>query len=131
LLVLVDQGFQTGRAAYAPTAFYDTSLDGADVNHAFTAQLAWQAMPRLKLSASDVFTQSDEPSQADRLDLRRGRQRFTDNLLSLTGDYVIDVYDARLLSSVDLLVRRYDSHAYTWRDCFGHHPQEQHADARL
>jgi hypothetical protein len=46
----------------------------------------------LKLSASDVFTQSDEPSQADRLDLRRGRQRFTDNLLSLTGDYVIDVY---------------------------------------
>jgi hypothetical protein len=92
LLVLVDQGFLTGRAAYAPTAFYDTSLDEADVNHAFTAQLAWQAMPRLKLSASDVFTQSDEPSQADRLDLRRGRQRFTYNLLSLTGDYVIDVY---------------------------------------
>ena len=88
-------------------------------------------MPRLKLSASDVFTQSDEPSQADRLDLRRGRHRFTDNLLSLTGDYVIDVYTMQGYYRVSTFWSDdNDSHAYTWRDCFDH-PQEQHADARL
>ena len=92
LLVLVDLGLLTGQAAYYPTVFYDSSLDKADVNHAFSGQLTWQALPRLKLSASEVFTQGDEPSQADRLSLRTGRQQFTSNLLSLTGDYVFDPY---------------------------------------
>ena len=92
LLVLVDLGLLTGQAAYYPTVFYDSSLDKADVNNAFSGQLTWQALPRLKLSASEVFTQGDEPSQADRLSLRTGRQQFTSNLLSLTGDYVFDPY---------------------------------------
>ena len=92
LRVLVDLGFLTGQAAYTPMVFYDTALDKGDVHQAFAGKLAWQAMPRLKLSASDVLRQGDEPSEADQLGLTSGRQEFTSNLLSLTADYVFDPY---------------------------------------
>ena len=48
LLVLVDLGLLTGEAAYYPTVFYDSSLDKADVNNAFSGQLTWQALPRFR-----------------------------------------------------------------------------------
>jgi hypothetical protein len=92
LLVLFDRGFLTGRAAYTPTAFYDTADDTAGLNHAFTSQIAWQATPRLRLSASDTFAHTDEPGRADRLELRRGREKFTTNLFSLASDYVLEPY---------------------------------------
>jgi Putative beta-barrel porin 2 len=92
LLVLFDGGLLTGQGAYTPTAFYDTSPGEANVNHLFASQLAWQATPRLKLSASDAFTESDEPEGADRLNLRRGRQTFRSNTFSLIGEYLFEPY---------------------------------------
>jgi hypothetical protein len=92
LLVLFDRGFLTGWAGYTPMVFYDTSEDDVGVNHAFIGQIAWQATPRLRLTASDTFAQTDEPARADRLDLRRGREKFTSNLFSLTSDYVVEPY---------------------------------------
>jgi hypothetical protein len=92
LLVLFDRAFLTGQAAYTPTAFYDTADDTAGLNHAFTGHIAWQATPRLRLSASDAFAHTDEPSRADRLELRRGREKFTTNVFSLTSDYHLEPY---------------------------------------
>ena len=92
LLVLFDRGFLTGRAGYTPTVFYDTAVDEVGVNHAFIGQIAWQATPRLRLTASDAFAHTDEPVRADRLDLRRGRETFTTNLFTFTSDYVVEPY---------------------------------------
>jgi hypothetical protein len=97
LQVLLNTGLLTGQASYAPTAFYDTSNNEAGVNHALAALLNWQATPRLRLSVGDNFARTDEPERADRLNLRRGRETFTSNVLSLVGDYVVEPYAAQAL----------------------------------
>jgi predicted porin len=95
LLVLLDHATLTGSVSYTPTAFYDSSVEEANLNHALTALLAWQATPRFKLSLGEVFTRSDEPERANRLNLRRARRQFTSNQTSVTGDYVFEPFTAQ------------------------------------
>jgi Putative beta-barrel porin 2 len=91
--VLVDTGFLTGQATYTLSAFHDSSLDQFGVHHLFAGDLAWQATPRLKFTLADTLTKSDNPIQADRLDLRLARQEFTSNLLSLGSAYALGLID--------------------------------------
>ena len=91
--VLLDTGVLTGQATYTLSAFHDSSLDQFGVHHLFAGDLAWQATPRLKFTLADTLTKSDNPVQADRLDLRLARQEFTSNLLSLGSAYSLGLID--------------------------------------
>jgi hypothetical protein len=91
--VRLDTGFLTGQAVYTLSAFHDSAVERFGVHHAFVGQLAWQAAPRWKFTLADTLTQSDNPAQADRLDLRLARQEFTSNLLSLSSDYSLGLID--------------------------------------
>lgn len=91
--VLLDSGFLTGQAAYILSAFHDSSDGHLGAHHQFTGHLAWQATPRLKLTLADALTNSDNPAQADRLNLRLARQEFTSNLLSLGSEYSLGTID--------------------------------------
>ena len=93
LRVGLDTGFLTGRATYTLSAFLDSSLDQAGVHHLFAGQLAWDVTPRWKLTLADSLTKSDNPVQADRLNLQLTRQEFTSNLLSLESAYSLDGVD--------------------------------------
>ena len=89
----LDTGFLTGQATFTLPVFHDSSVDQLGVHHLFVGDLAWQATPRLKVTLSDTFTHSDNPSQADRLNLRLARQEFTSHLLSLGSAYSLDLTD--------------------------------------
>jgi hypothetical protein len=93
LLVLFERGFLSGQAAYTPTVFHDTAVDDTGVRHNFAGRLAWQVTPRFRLSAADTLVQSDNPVLADRLTLRRGREEFTSNQFTLTGEYSLPLLD--------------------------------------
>ena len=95
LQALLDTGFLTGQATYTLSGFYDSAVDQAGVHHLFAGELAWQATPRLKFTLADTLTKSDNPAQADRLDLRLVRQEFTSNLLSLGSAYSLGLIDTR------------------------------------
>ena len=95
LLLLVRHPFLNGQAAYTPLAFYDSSDDRADVNHAFAGSLTWDVVPRFQLTVSDSFNNSDQAGAADRLNLRRGRERFTTNGASITGTYTFEPFLAQ------------------------------------
>lgn len=88
-----DTGFLTGRAAYTLSAFHDSSADQMGIHHLFACDFAWQATPRLKFILGDTFTKSDDPAQADRLNLRLGRQDFTSNVLSLGSAYSLSLIE--------------------------------------
>jgi hypothetical protein len=93
LQVLLDTGFLTGQATYTLSGFHDTAVNQFGVHHLFAGELAWQATPRLKFTLADTLTQSDDPIQADRLNLRLARQEFTSNLLSLGSAYALGLID--------------------------------------
>jgi Putative beta-barrel porin 2 len=95
LLVLLDRGVLTGQASYRLSAFHDSSTQELGDHHALAAQLAWQATPRLKLTLAESFVKSDEPSQADRLEVSAGRREFTRNLLSLGSEYSIGTIETK------------------------------------
>ena len=93
LRVRLDTGFLTGQATYTLSAFHDSSRDQSGLHHLFVGDLAWEVTPRWKLTAADSLTKSDNPIQADRLNLRLARQEFTSNLLSLGSAYSLDLVD--------------------------------------
>ena len=93
LQVLLDTGLLTGQATYTLSGFHDSAVDQFGVHHLFAGELAWQATPRLKFTLADTLTKSDNPIQADRLNLRLARQEFTSNLLSLGSAYSLGLID--------------------------------------
>ena len=95
LLLLVRHPFLNGQLGYTPLAFYDSSDERADVNHLFNGTLTWEVVPRFRLTVSDSFTDSDQPAQADRLNLRTGRERFTSNGASILGEYIFEPFTAQ------------------------------------
>jgi len=95
LLILLQHPFLTGQLSYTPLAYYDSSSKDAAVNHALAAQAIWEITPRLKLTGTEAFTQSDQPAAADRLNLRQGREQFTSNTASITGDYLFEPFAAQ------------------------------------
>ena len=104
LEVLLDSGLLTGQASYRLTGFHDSSANDFGTQHAFAGAIAWQATPRLRLTAADAFVQSDDPGQADRLNVSNRRRDFTRNLLSLGAEYTLGTIETRgyyLLSIFD------------------------------
>jgi hypothetical protein len=96
LTVLLNAGFLTGRAAYTLAGSYDSSLpDELSLFNSLSGRLSLEATPRLKLNASYGLTQSDQPSQADRLGLRQERQKFTSNAVSLDALYSLANVDLK------------------------------------
>lgn len=90
LTVLLDSGFLTGLATYSLAGSYDTSLpDELSLFNSLVGRLSLEATPRLKLTATEALTQSDQPDQADRLGLRQARRKFTSNAFSLGAVYSI------------------------------------------
>src|SRR5207244_12121958 len=91
-----DYGLLTGSAAYTLDAFYDSLAKTPGFHHSLAALLAWQATPRLRLSVAESLLESDNPTQADRLQLNQARQKFTSNQLSLTSEYSLgSIVDTR------------------------------------
>ena len=88
----INSAFTKGAIQYALSAAHDSSQKGDDINffHSLVGSVSWEATPRLRLTVIEGFTYSDEPTQADRLSLRRQRQTFTSNTLGLNADYVLD-----------------------------------------
>jgi hypothetical protein len=95
LQVLLDSGSLTGSAAYTLSAFYDTQPKEPGFHHTLAALLAWQATPRLRLSLAEAFLVSDDPAQADSLQLEQARRTFTSNQLSLTGEYSLGTIEPK------------------------------------
>jgi len=58
------------------------------VNAAITQILS----PRLTLTATESYTRSDEPSQADTFGLNRQRQTFSSNTFGLSANWLIDIF---------------------------------------
>lgn len=83
------KGIFTGNVGLA----YDT-VDSSHKVHVFpTASLALRQTlnPRLSLTVTDAYTQSDEPSQADAFGLRTERRTFQSNSFGLIADYLMDL----------------------------------------
>jgi hypothetical protein len=91
-----------GRVAYTLTAAHDTNAPSDDhfsLFHGLSAVLAWDATPWLTFQVTETFTRSDEPRQADALDLRRGREVFSINTLTAEAIYRINLFQARAFYS--------------------------------
>lgn len=93
--VLVDRGVLIGIGAYRFQTSHDTSTDDIRFDHTLNGRLTWEPTPRFRLSVTETFTQSDEPEQADRLDLNVGRREFTRNFFGVDVDYLIGLIDTR------------------------------------
>jgi hypothetical protein len=87
--LLVRNARLTGRLGYTLAAVHDTAPDDIGLFHTVLGQIGWEPTPRLQLSLSHVFTQSDDPEQVDRLGLRRERRRFSRNVLSAGSSWAI------------------------------------------
>src|SRR5262249_34559746 len=86
-IALLDNGPLTGRATYTLGGFFDSSSEEFGLQHFFVGQLSWQATPRLRFTLDDSLAHTDNPTQANQLNLRLIRQQYTSNVLSLTADY--------------------------------------------
>ena len=92
----IDLGINTaltkGSLSYVLGIIHDSSSPSGDVEvfHRLNAQASWDASPRLRLTILDSFVRSDEPTQADRLSLRRERRLFTSNAFTARSEYRID-----------------------------------------
>lgn len=87
--LLINGARTTGQVGYTLSGAYDHSTDATNLFHLLVGQVSWQATPRLQITAADALTRTDEPEQADRLNLRRERRTFTINTFSLGADYRI------------------------------------------
>ena len=88
LILLINGAFTKGQIGYTLLGTQDSSTEETGLFHSLLGQVSWEATPRLRLTASDVLTRSDEPARADQLGLRRGRRTFTSNGFSLASDYL-------------------------------------------
>jgi hypothetical protein len=95
LQVLLDYNFLTGSAAYTLDAFYDSLSKAPGFHHNIAALLAWQASPLLRFTLSETLVESDNPAQADRLQLNQTREKFTSNQFSLTSEYSLGTFETK------------------------------------
>lgn len=89
LLALINAAMVKGQVGYTLSGVHDSSTGDTNLFHSLLGHVGWGATPRLRLSASDVLTRSDEPARADQLNLRQGRRTFTSNAFGLTADYLV------------------------------------------
>ena len=95
LTLFINSPFTTGVLNYALSVSHDSSSESLSLFHLLLAQVAWQATPRLRFSASDAFTRGDEPTQADRLHLRSERRTFTSNVFAIDSDQLFGTIATR------------------------------------
>jgi hypothetical protein len=73
---------------------HDTAPDSGDEIKVFPSlnlALRYALTPRLALTLADTFIRNDAAATADQFGIRRGRQTFDINTLSLTADWLIDL----------------------------------------
>ena len=87
----INGAFTKGLVSYTLSAAYDTSRssNGVEIFHALAESVTWYPTPLLTLTLTDSLTRSDEPTQADRLGLRRERQTFLSNLFGANATYFL------------------------------------------
>jgi hypothetical protein len=81
-----------GQLGYSLSGAHGSAEREVKLLHALNGTLTWQATPMLSFTATDSLTRSDEPSQADRLALRRQRSMFESNTFTLGGAFARDNY---------------------------------------
>ena len=72
---------------------HDTAPNSGDEVKLFpslNATIRYALTPRLALTASDTYIRSDSAATADQFGIRRGRQTFDTNTLSLSADWFLD-----------------------------------------
>jgi hypothetical protein len=94
LSVIFDDGPFSGQGGYDLLAFHDSFTEDFGVHHALAGRFAWLVSPLFRLSVNEAFTKSDEPNQANRLNLRQGRQEFTSNTSGFNADYLGTLFQA-------------------------------------
>lgn len=87
LTLLINGARAKGQIAYSLSAAQDLFVEQTNLFHSLAGQIAWDASPQLTFTASDALTRSDEPTQADRLGLRRERRVFLSNRFALGSTY--------------------------------------------
>jgi hypothetical protein len=85
----INSAFVKGLVSYQFAPSYDTATEDVALFHSLLGRVEWEATPLWKLTLSDTFARSDQPSEADRLGLRQQRQAFTSNTVSLSSDYLL------------------------------------------
>ena len=93
----INGAFTRGLLSFALGATHDSSEsdDEIQIFPSLAGSVSWQATPLLTLSLSDSFTRTDEPSQADRLSLRRERTVFVSNSLNADAVYQLGPVSTR------------------------------------
>lgn len=82
-----------GTLAATVDLVHDTASDSGDEIKVFpslNATIRYALTPRLALTASDTYVRSDSAATGDQFGIRRGRQTFDTNTLSLTADWLLD-----------------------------------------
>jgi hypothetical protein len=92
--ILLDRGFLTGHGGYNLSITHDTSQDEIGYFNSFVGGLSW-ATSRLRINAAYVFSQTDEPDRADRLNLRQERREFIINNFSVDAAYGLGAFELR------------------------------------
>jgi len=95
LSLSINSAFVKGLVGYTFSPSYDTATDDISMFHSLIGNVAWDVTPLWKLTLADTFTKGDQPEQANSLGLRRQRQEFTSNILSLSSDYLLGTVATR------------------------------------
>ncbi len=95
LTLFINNPFTKGTITSSFSLTEDTSTSDFSQFYSVAGRVVWEATPLLTLSLSDSLTHSDEPSQADRLGLRRVRETFTSNQFSTDLAYRFQSLEVR------------------------------------
>jgi hypothetical protein len=91
--LLINGALTRGGISGSSGITYDTASGSQGVNYFPTINgfITHIVNPRLTLTATDSYTRSDEPAQADPFGLRQQRQKFWSNSLSLSAAWLLDL----------------------------------------
>lgn len=91
LTLIIRGGRTTGVLSASMAVSHDTINDEvrAVLTGVLGGEFAYEVTPRLRLTVSDFFTRSDEPTLSDRLGLRRERSTFATNTFTASADWLI------------------------------------------
>ena len=92
--VALVNGATTKASVSSNIAFSHDTVAGSQDYQIFptvTAAVTQIVSPRLTLTATDSYTRSDQPAQADAFGLNRQRQTFSSNSFGLSANWLIDI----------------------------------------
>jgi hypothetical protein len=105
--LLVNGALTRGGLSGSSGITYDTASDSQGVSYfpTITGFITHIVNPRLTLTATDSYTRSDQPSQADTFGLERQRQTFWSNSFSISASYLIDLIATQVYYSNSIFSR--------------------------